>query len=219
MNEFTHLSLVQILTRITPVSVVVAAVIGVVRFRRLPPNLRTLAGLIWFVLPLELLGLVLMLQQRNNLFVMPIWLIGEFALLTLVYGQTLKSAAFTRRMPWVVAAFTAYALFDSLYVGDLKQYRPGQQVIESILVLMLVGLYFRKLLHELRVPQLRHEPMFWVSAGLLVYYLGYLQIALFSNYLLRYSPQFSMNIWAVHSLLFMALFGCYSKALWLPPQK
>jgi len=84
----------------------------------------------------------------------------------------------------------------------------------------MVGLYFWKLLSELQVRYLAKEPMFWVSTGLLVYFLGYLQIALFSNYLLQhYSLQFNRNVWAVHTLLSIVLHSCYCVALWMRPQK
>jgi hypothetical protein len=219
MDDFLHLTLQQWLTRLSPVPVVVAGVIGLVRFRHLPLNLRYLAGLTWFILPLEIIGFVLMLQQRNNLFLMPICAIGEFGLLAVLYAKTLQSPAFSRALPWLVGGFAAYVVFDSLSVDGLKAFRPGQQVLQSVLVLGLVGLYFRKLLHELHVQQLKREPMFWVSAGLTIYCLGYLQIALFSNYLLRYSDRLNMNVWMVHSLLFITLYCCYSVALWLPPKK
>ncbi|MBJ6110469.1 hypothetical protein JAO73_15705 [Hymenobacter sp. BT523] len=220
MADLLHLSLQQIILRVSPVPVVVAAFVGLVRFRYLPLNLRYLTALMWFILPLELVGLVMMLYHQNNLFLMPLCAIGEFWLLAVVYDKTLASAAFTRGLPWLVGGFAAYVLFDSLHVADgLWKFRPGQQVLQSVLVLGLVGLYFRKLLHELHVQQLKREPMFWVSAGLTIYCLGYLQIALFSNFLLRYSHGLNMNVWMVHSLLFITLYCCYSLALWLPPKK
>ncbi|WP_210521565.1 hypothetical protein [Hymenobacter terricola] len=202
------------------VPVIAAGLIGFARFRYLPLNMRYLALLIGFVLPLNALGFVFMLQHRNNLFLMPVYAVGEFWLLALVYGRSLQSAAFTRMMPWLVAGFAAYALVDSLLArAELAYFRPGQQVIQSVLVLGFVGLYFRKVLQELRIEHLRREPMFWVSAGLFIYFAGYLQIALFSNYLLYYSDRLNMSIWAVHSLLFIVLYCCYCVALWLSPRK
>jgi hypothetical protein len=214
-----HLSLQQALMRLTLVPIVLAGLIGLVRFRQLPLNLRYLAGMMGFVLPLNVLGLVLMLQHRNNLFVMPIYTVGELWFLALVYRQTLQSMAFTRWMPWLIGGFIVYVLWDLLQTRSLTVFHPGQQLVQAVLLLLLTGLYFRKLLREVYVHRLRQEPMFWVSAGLFIYCLGYIQIALFSNYLLRYSQQLNMSIWAVHSLLGMLLYACYSRALWMAPPK
>ncbi|WP_157887074.1 hypothetical protein [Hymenobacter sp. PAMC 26628] len=103
---------------------------------------------------------------------------------------------------------------------EVARFKPTLQVVESILVLSLVGLYFRKLLHELRVTRLDQEPIFWVSVGIVINFLGSLQIHLFSNYLLtHYSNQLSLYAWAVHSLLNVVLYACYCTALWIRPRK
>ncbi|MBH8568598.1 hypothetical protein KB206_06880 [Microvirga sp. STS02] len=219
MTDLFHLSLQQLVMRLTMVPVLVAGIIGLIRFRQLPLNLRYLTALVGFILPMNVLAFAFMIQHRNNMFLMPVYMVGEFTLLALVFRHTLQSPTFTRAVPWLVGGFAAYVLFDSLAPGALAQFRPGQQVVQGTLVLGLVGLYFRKLLRELRVLQLRREPMFWVSAGLLIYYLGYLQIAIFSNYLLHYSHQLNANVWMIHSFLFIMLYSCYSLALWLPRRK
>jgi hypothetical protein len=170
-------------------------------------------------LPLNVAALVLMLQRHNNLFMLPVYAAGQLALLVMVYRHTLQSPSFTRWSPALVGAFALYVLLDSLYTPAQGQFRPSQQVVLAVVLVLLAGLYFRQLLTELRVQHLRREPMFWVSAGLVLYNVGYLQIALFSNYLLRYSHRLNMSIWAVHSLLFIALYCCYCRALWLSPPK
>lgn len=210
----------QILVRLTLLPVAVAALIGLLRYRQLAPSLRPLAvGIGAFLLPLGLLGLVLLVLHHNNLFIIPIYSIGELWMLALVYDRALQSPTFSRLWPWLVGGFAVYALLDSWLAVGFAAFRPSQQVMQSVLVLCLVALYFRKLLSELRVARLMQEPMVWVSTGLLIYFLGYLQIALYSNYLLRYSLQLNMNVWAVHSWLFIVLYCCYSRALWLTPPK
>lgn len=216
----TSVLLQQVLVRLTLLPVALAALIGVLRYRQLAPSLRPLAiGISAFLLPLGLLGLGLLQLHRNNLFIIPIYGIGELCMLALMYSRALQSPTFSRLWPWVVGGFAVYALLDSWLVANFLTFRSSQQVLQSILVLGMVGLYFRKLLSELRVARLTQEPMVWVSTGLLIYFLGYLQIALYSNYLLRYSLQLNMNIWAVHSWLFIVLHCFYSWALWLTPRK
>ena len=200
--------------------IVGAGISGLVRWQQVPSNLRYLAVLTIFELPLEILGFWLLRHHRNNHFLMPIYTVGELVLLGLLYKRNLQSAFFTRALPWVLTAFTAYVLVDSVSGPGQHWFRPGQQVLQSLLVLGMVALYFRKLLNELRIKSLEREPMFWVSTGLVIYFLGYLQIALFSNYLLsHYSSQFNMNVWAVQLLLSLVLHSCYIVALWIRPQK
>ncbi|RTQ46795.1 hypothetical protein EJV47_20695 [Hymenobacter gummosus] len=212
------LTIPQLLIRLTLLPMVLAAVIGVLRWRVLPPNLRALVLLMGFVLPLNVLGMALMMQHRNNLFLMPLYAAGEFALMALVYYRTLRAGRLRRALPWLAGGFALYVLIDSLDVAALRSFRPGQQLVQGLLTLLVTGGYFRQLLNELPAGRLRREPMFWVSCGLFIYQAGYLQIALFSNYLLRYSKELNMYVWAGHSVLFIFHYLCYSLALALRPQ-
>lgn len=208
------LTLFQFLLRLSLLPITAAPILAAVRWRHLGQVQRYLGVLVWFELPLELLGFSFMLLKRNNLFIMPIYTAGELCLLALVYREALQSAMFTRWMPWVAGAFVAYVCFDSLLAPNLHWYRPGQQVVQGLLILSMVGLYLRKLLHELRVQQLWRDPMLWVSVGLLLYFVGYLQIAWFSNYLLQhYDLAFNRRIWTVHAAVANVLHGCYCVAL------
>lgn len=195
-----------------------AAAIGGGRYRQLAAPLRYLAWLVWFELPLEVLATGLGLWHHNNLFIMPFYTVGELVLLALVYGAAVQAAAFRRVLPWLVGLFILYTIFDCLLAPDLTWFKPGQQVLQSLLILAMVVLYFRQLLHDAQVVRLGREPMFWVSVGLALYFVGYLQIALFSNYMLRhYSLQFNKNVWTIHTALFLFLHACYCVALALRP--
>lgn len=205
-------------TSLLLLAIVAAAVVAAARYRHLPPNLRALAWLTWFELPLEVAAIAIGWLHHNNLFIMPFYTVGELWLLSLVYGRTVQATTLSRAMPWLVAAFATYVLIDNVVAPDLTWFKPVQQVGQSLLVLSLVGLYFRELLNELRVARLERDPMFWVSVGLALYFLGYILIALFSNYMLQhYSLQFNKNIWSIHFLLSLLLHSFYAWALWLQP--
>ncbi|RZL16314.1 MAG: hypothetical protein EOO62_01630 [Hymenobacter sp.] len=205
-------------TSLLLLAIVAAAVVAAARYRHLPPNLRALAWLTWFELPLEVVAIAIGWLHHNNLFIMPFYTVGEVWLLSMVYGRTVQASTLSRAMPWLVAAFATYVLVDNIVAPDLTWFKPVQQVTQSLLILSLVGLYFRELLNELRVARLERDPMFWVSVGLALYFLGYILIALFSNYMLQhYSLQFNRNIWSIHFVLSLLLHSCYAGALWLQP--
>ncbi|MBO2029965.1 hypothetical protein J4D99_01070 [Siccationidurans ginsengisoli] len=196
-----------------------AVIVGVMRFKHLPSGLRYLVALLGLEVATELAVAVLHYKHQPNLFILPFFSAGEFWLLALVYDRALQSPAFSRMRPWLAGSFVAYCLFDSLVSPEMARFKPALQLVESVLVLGLVGLFFRKLLSELRITRLDREPMFWVSTGLIVKHLGSIQIFLFSNFLLsHYSKELNLNIWAIHGLLLIVLYSCYLVALWIRPQ-
>lgn len=202
------------------ISLLVAGVSGLVLFQRLPSGLRYLTGLAWFGLAVEIVSFLLKNRHQHNLFLIPIDAAGELWLLSLVYGWGLQWPAYSRVRPWVAGAFVLYAGASGWLLSNSAQFTPALMVTESLLVLMLVGLYFRKLLQELRVQRLSHDSMFWVSTGVLLYFLGKLQIGLFSNYTMRhYSQELNLWMWTIHALLLLILYSCYCLALWTRPQK
>lgn len=210
-----------VLVWLTVAVIVLASFVGAVRFRQLPPSLRYLTLFAGFEMLLELLSraLIRVFHLTSNLFLIPIAAIGEVALLA--YGQVLRSAAFARAMPWVLGLFGSYALLETLAGLGAVRYTPTVQVSTDLLMLGFAGLYFRKLLDKLQVKQLWHEPFFWMSAGMTIYALGDLQIALFSNYLLHYGSV-QLNLIVINVVRVLLLFTFYSGcclALWMHPQK
>lgn len=204
-------------------SAILAGVSGILRFRYLSLGLRYIALLAVFDMLMELIlrALIQVVHLKSNLFLIPFIVVGEVILLALAYREVLQSAAFSRVMPWVVGLFSAYALADSWARLGTVHYAPSVEITADLLQLSLAGLYFWKLLQELRVERLQYEPFFWVSVGLVLFVLGDLLITLFSNYLLaHYSHQLQVIvILIVRPWFVIALSCCYSLALWMRPRK
>ena len=219
LDNINVLAIFMLVLKLMQATMLAAGISSLLQFRRLSPALRYLAGLIWFGLLLETVSEVLAFQHISNLFLGPLDSAAAVLLLSLVYRRALQSAAFTRVQPWLAGAFVLYAGVSGLLSPEITRFKPMLQVVECLLVLLLVVLYFRKLLNELVVQRLTRDSMFWVSTGLLLYYLGKLQISLFSNYLMQYSKQFNIAVWTVHTLLLAVMFGCFTVALWMRPQK
>ncbi|TVT41804.1 hypothetical protein FNT36_10300 [Hymenobacter setariae] len=205
----------------TPMTlVIIASIWGIMCFRQLPPSLRALVLLLCFDAIMESTGSLLQYFKRPNLFLFPIVIVGEAGLMLLLYTRALQSAWLQRVAPWIVGFLTAYALLDTLLVPGTVRFRPSLQVMSDLLSLYLGGMYFRKQLNELQVARLERDPLFWISAGLVLTSLGNLLISLFSNYLLlNYSQQFNIYIWRIHTVFVGLLYTCYCIALWLRPAK
>lgn len=200
---------------------VAAGLLGLVRYRRLPPGLRWLALLVGFDAAMEstLLMLSTLFAFRNNLFLVPFILAGEIILQTLLYRQVLQSATFNRVVPWVLSLFCLYALLNSPLVSTATGYAVSLEIITNLIQISLAGLYFQKLLNELRVEHLHRDPFFWLSIALMAYGLGNMLVSLFSNYLLTHCTVQLQKIvfWGVRSLSNILLCLAYILVLWVRP--
>jgi len=202
------------------VLIIIASIWGLVCFRQLPPSLRALVLLLCFDAIMECTGSLLQYLKIPNLFLFPIVIVGEAGLLFLLYVRALQSAWLQRLAPWVVGCLALYALLDTLLVPGTVRFYPSLQVMSDLLSLYLGSMYFRKQLNELQVARLERDPLFWISAGLVLTSTSNLLISLFSNYLLNnYSQQFNSYIWRIHTALIALLYICYCLALWLRPRQ
>ena len=199
--------------------VFVAALVGAVRYRCLSPPLRRVAWLAWYTLGMESLALLLARLYQTNIVLATLDTLLEFGLLALVYQQALRPSALSRWLPAVAGTFALASLLVYCKPGGGAEFNPVQRLVESLLVLALVLVYFFKVLRELVVVRLEREPMFWVSTGLLLYFAGSVFVFVSSNYVLRHSRTLSLRLWAVHAGLYIVLYGIYSWALWMKPSR
>ncbi|WP_210513712.1 hypothetical protein [Hymenobacter terricola] len=202
------------------VPVVIASIIGVVRFRRLDQALRYLTVLTLCALAVEIVARTLLAHGKPNLFLAPIDTTIEFTLLALVYRRTLRPAALSRYMPAIVGAFVLGSLLTYSPRLDTAEFSPIQRFIESLLVLTFVLLFFyREITRKVVLARLEREPLLWVSTGLLLYFSGNILIFLSSNYVLHLSHTLSLNVWTIHALLYIFLNILYSVALCINPRR
>jgi hypothetical protein len=144
---------------------------------------------------------------------------GEIILQTLLYRQLLQSATFNRVVPWLLSLFCLYALLNSPVFHTTTSYIVSLEVATSLVEICLVGLYFQKLLNELRIKYLYRDPFFWLSIALMIYALGSILISLFSNYLLTYCTVQLQKIvfWGFRSAFNIQLYLAYILVLWARP--
>lgn len=202
--------------------VVLAAVVGLARYRRLPPAVRYVALLAVFTAAVELTAQLLSLGKHPfTLFLFPVSLAGEGLLLTLAYRRVLTSPQLGRALLGVLGVYLPFLLVEAVRKQGIIQYYVVAQMVGNGIMLGLAALYFRQLLHELRVERLRHDPFFWLSVTLVVYALGNALIALSSDYLVAHYSLAAqwLVLRGVRNLFNILLYATYLLVLWMRPPK
>ncbi|GAB2853820.1 hypothetical protein [Hymenobacter ruber] len=213
-------SIPLLIVNLSPVPLVVACVVGLVRYRRYEAVRRYLVWLSWLALLVTAVALWLQRQHRPNLFLAPIDTAIEFTLLGLMYRRVLWPHPVARYLPVGIGLFVVGTALTSWPRPGTVEFSPIQHFIESVAMLLLVMLYYRRVLKTLPVSlaPLEREPVFWISAGVFLYFSANSLIFLTSNLVLFHSKELSLNIWAIHALLYAFLNGFFIVALCLPPQ-
>ncbi|GAB3854549.1 hypothetical protein GCM10028822_24560 [Hymenobacter terrigena] len=210
-----------LIVNFSPAPLVVACVVGLVRYRRYEATRRYLVWLSWLALLVTAVAMWFQRHHRPNLFLAPIDTAIEFTLLGLMYRRALWPHPVARYLPVGIGLFVVGTALTCWPRMGTVEFSPIQHFIESVAMLVLVGLYYRRVLTTLPVSlaPLEREPMFWVSAGVLLYFSANSLIFLTSNLVLFHSKALSLNLWAIHALLYAFLNGFFIVALCLPPQR
>jgi hypothetical protein len=219
MNAIQHF-----IVDFSSVPLVMACVVGLVRYRQYESTRRYLVWLSWLALVVTVISIWLQRQHQPNLFLAPIDTAIEFTLLALMYRRALWPHPVARYLPVGIGLFVVgTALTYQPHLGTVE-FSPIQHFIECVAMLVLVLLYYRRVLTAVPVSlaPLEREPMFWISAGALLYFSANSLIFLTSNLVLLQSKEVSVSIWAIHALLYSFLNGFFIVALCLraqPPQR
>ena len=212
------MSVEQFIMQFSTVPLVGACAVGLVRYRRLETTRRYLVWLSWLALLVTAVAAWFSSHHRPNLFLAPIDTAIELTLLGLTYQRALSPLAVARCVPLGIGLFLAGTACSYAPRLDTAQFSPVQHFIESMAVLALaVGYLWQLLRPPLTLAPLEREPMFWVSAGAVLYFAGNSLIFLTSNLTLFYSRELSLTVWAIHALLYSFLNGFYIVALCVNP--
>ena len=210
-----HYSSEQLVIFFAFLPILLAAVTGAVRFKKLNTTLTILACLVFFAFAIESLSRIYWLYKTSNLFLWPIYITVEFALLLWMFSSELNIKLLTwARIP-VIAVFTSYMIYKTVLVSDEGVMIDNSgRLIESVTLLLLIMLYYGKLYKNQPSGKLWAIPMFSISTGLLLFFSGNFLIFLFINFMLQYSQKLNYQVWMIHALLNGLLYLTYTYALW-----
>ena len=203
----------------SPVPLVIACALGMVRYRRLDLTRRYLVWLSLLALVMTAITFTLRLYTRPNLFLFPVDTAIEFTFLALMYRRTLQPMAMTRYLQAIIIVFLLGTILTFNPSPQTIEFSAVQHFIESTLVLILVVLYFIRVIRPPGISTpLEREPMFWVSAGLLLYFGTNSLTFLASNLMLWYAPALGREAWTIHAAFYAILNVFYIVALSVNPR-
>lgn len=151
--------------------------------------------------------------HANNLPFFHVYILVECILLLMVFRHLLTPTGKLR--PWLVTAltFTLVWLLNVLFVEGFWGYPAYIHALEAVVLIVLVVLWFAKILREKVVKKPARTFGFWLCTGLLIYFSSNLLLFVFSTFVVQQSARVFDAIWGVHAILVILLYLIYTIAI------
>jgi hypothetical protein len=196
MQEFARIiAYVSVFTNLAPL------VVAGWRFRGLGGGQKALALLLALGLVVQVVAFLLGRAGINNYFLFHVYIPLEFGLFLLVFYL---ERLFFARKAWLLGLAIGLAVLGILNSvwGDGWYQMPAKTFLVEGGIMVIAGvLYFWQVFREMKIWRVEAQPMFWVSLGMWVYFLGGMLIVVFDGYLQKVSEDTYFFVWGIHSSL------------------
>lgn len=154
----------------------------------------------------------------NNLWLIHILNFVQIPILSTIYYRSIPSIIFRNFILILAMVYVIFSVAISIYVQPFTVYPTITNTVQSLILCVLPLLFFYYTFKNLQIEKLEKEPMFWISAGLLLYYGINLILLGFSNYFLWQSLQIHSIITTIHAGLVLMYNSILIIVLCLPKQ-
>lgn len=118
---------------------------------------------------------------HRNSWVYNIYLIPEYLLYMSVFYYELRSTLIRRIISYMGFIFGGLAIFNYMFIQKPYFFNNYTFVLADVIMVALSILYFNQVFRQKEMVKLSNEPMFWISAGVLIFHSGILPFFLSYN--------------------------------------
>lgn len=206
-----------ILGQISAFFALIPLAVALIKYRQLDRVQKRLIGLIALTFITEMIANWVWSKQLNNNPIYHVYAVLEYFLILRIY-----STAFNQnKKGYFIVLFTIFAGFafiNTLFFQDLSEFNSNVVTLSAALIVLLALSYFYSLLKQDDLVELIHLPLFWISAGMLIYYsTNFALFFIVQHNTFEFDNRFT--IWGLHALINIVLFCFYTRALWVQTTK
>ncbi|WP_157823365.1 hypothetical protein [Olleya sp. 1-3] len=141
----------------------------------------------------------------NNYFVFNIYTVASFLFYLFWFNTIIENKKVINSFLIVFVASVVFSLFRESFVDQLWSI---PLTTGTVIIIITSAIFFKNFLNKKEVVNFKSSQPFWIIAGLLIFYIGFLPIQLLMFYLETYSDSYTVII----SLLNVILYGSIIKS-------
>jgi len=195
--------------------IALGVLVGFIRYKNLNSVLKTLPPFLVLTLFVEsATPLRLIRFHGNNAWFFNIFTTIEFLYYSSVFYFILQSA-FQKKVIFLIALFfLAFAGINILFIQGFYKFHTISYRVGAVMIVVWCFLYFRQLLQSSEYIILIRNSFFWITIGLLFFYLGYFFYFSAFDYIVYNKISFNLKLWIIISnILNILLYSCFLIAL------
>jgi hypothetical protein len=156
-----------------------------VLFSDAPLPLKMFARLCVVTFIFELIGHLTKDEVNPNYWLYNFFHVFYYTYLAHIFYHQLESERIKILIPVFFVAFFAFALYNTLFGQGMLPLQTYTMVVGGAFIFLLAGIYFWELIVSVDGESIAHDPFFWLSLGLIIYFGGTTPFLGMFNYLLE----------------------------------
>jgi len=169
--------------------------------------LRYFPLLLWYMVINEFMGLYSYENTTLNKIIYNIYILINFVFFFYVYKRSLKKKIYKICIDIFIYTYLISVLIFGFYENYLVHTQSIPYIIAAGLLLITITFYFTELLNSDMVMNVKTNLLFWVSVGLLLYFVGNIPFRIVKNY--YGSINTNSILYLVNIILTIVLNFCY----------
>ncbi len=161
-----------------------AAVFSSIYYRKYNRSkLKFFSFLLWYTFLNELFGIFFIdYISRYNAIIYNLYHVINFVLLFIIYKSFIKQKKYKFCVSLFIVIYLVTFLVNAFYENYLTEFQTVPHIVASALILICITFYFAELLKSIKVLHTNRNLMFWISIGLLIFFVGNIPFRIARNY-------------------------------------
>ncbi|MBB5636880.1 hypothetical protein HDE68_002793 [Pedobacter cryoconitis] len=210
------MSLQSLIFNTAPFALIPPAIMAVVLLRNSNITFRILSIHILISSVTEFSATLLWSLKINNIFLLHIYTLEEFALLSWFYATIITGSSWKIFFRGCLITFTILTLLNSLFLQPITVNNTYARGLESLLCMIYAIICFHKLINNTpAISKPYHNSLLLINSGVLIYFTSSCLLFTLSNYLRK--PEFTdarMMLWTCHAFFSTVYYLLLFFGLW-----
>ncbi|WP_114779082.1 hypothetical protein [Botryobacter ruber] len=211
---------IKVLVNIAVFSVLVPLAVGLYQWHKGGKLVAKLVLLyVCFLVVVEGLGYYLGARKINNLWLSHVYIPIEYALLSLIYYFVFDNKTVRWVLSVSVVLFALFCVYDVFYIESMLTFNSYPRTVESALLIALALMYFNKVFQDLDKLYLERDPVFLLSAGIIIYFAGSVTFYGLVNKMMAQSQEQTRLLLSIIYVLNFGFNMLLATVLWRAPRQ